>query len=251
MKSSTLYALDFDGVICDSAVETAMTGWKAAATIWPDMQGSVPQQLLQQFREVRPMIETGYEAILAMRLLHLTYSTEAIVSDYPNLISMLMTDARVTVDDLKRLFGRTRDAWIANDLADWVAMNPLFENVAAKLRALAAQADWVIITTKQERFVKQILQANQIELADQFIYGLDRNMSKVEVLTELLAANPRQQIIFVEDRLPTLINVARQAALKNVKLVLAIWGYNTVADQDQARQQGFLCQALSEFLSIN
>ena len=34
---SKLYALDFDGVICDSAVETAVTGWRVAQTLWDDM----------------------------------------------------------------------------------------------------------------------------------------------------------------------------------------------------------------------
>ena len=33
MNNSIIYALDFDGVICDSAVETAITGWKAAGSI--------------------------------------------------------------------------------------------------------------------------------------------------------------------------------------------------------------------------
>ena len=43
MNNSIIYALDFDGVICDSAVETAITGWKAASSIWKDMPEAAPQ----------------------------------------------------------------------------------------------------------------------------------------------------------------------------------------------------------------
>jgi hypothetical protein len=106
----------------------------------------------------------------------------------------------------------------------------------------------LIITTKQERFVKQILQANAIELADQAIYGLDRNLSKVEVLKNLLNQQPEQAIYFVEDRLPTLLNVAKQPELASVKLIFALWGYNTEADKALAAEQGLLSQGLDQFL---
>lgn len=250
MNHSILYALDFDGVICDSAVETAITGWKAANQIWGDMTEAVPQTMVDQFRLVRPMIETGYEAILAMRLLHLGESPETITSDYSSKIDTLLQQAQVTPDDLKKLFGETRDAWIANDLADWINMNPLFPGVAEKLQQLGQQASWLIITTKQERFVKQILQANAIDLADDKIFGLDRNMSKPEVLTQLLKNHPDNTIYFVEDRLPTLLNVRKIEALANVKLIFALWGYNTAEDKAVAAQQGLIGQGLEDFLVI-
>lgn len=250
MKHSILYALDFDGVICDSAVETAITGWKAANQIWGDMPEAVPQAMVDQFRLVRPVIETGYEAILAMRLLHLGESPETIISGYASKIDTLLQQAQVTPDDLKRLFGATRDAWIANDLADWINMNPLFSGVAEKLQQLEQQASWLIITTKQERFVKQILQANDIDLADDKIFGLDRNMSKPEVLTQLLKTHPDNTIYFVEDRLPTLLNVKKIELLANVNLIFALWGYNTADDKAIAAQQGLIGQGLEDFLVL-
>lgn len=248
MTQSILYALDFDGVICDSAVETGITGWKAASQIWSDMQGPAPSVLIERFRLLRPIIETGYEAILAMRLLHLGNSVDSIYISYADKTQALLAQAQVTTDDLKKLFGQTRDTWIADDLADWVAMNPLFAGVAEKLQQLGQRHSWLIITTKQERFVKQILQANAIELADQAIYGLDRNLSKVEVLKNLLNQQPEQAIYFVEDRLPTLLNVAKQPELASVKLIFALWGYNTEADKALAAEQGLLSQGLNQFL---
>ena len=61
MKQSIISALDFDGVICDSAVETGVTAWKAASQIWHDLDTLLPsQELLEKFRLVRPVLETVY-----------------------------------------------------------------------------------------------------------------------------------------------------------------------------------------------
>ncbi|MDD5463148.1 MAG: HAD family hydrolase [Methylococcales bacterium] len=248
MNNLIIYALDFDGVICDSAVETAITGWKAAGSLWEDMPKTAPQAMIDQFRLIRPNIETGYEAILSMRLLYLGETVESIDDGYSAKMQALLKEAQVSVDDLKKLFGETRDVWIDNDLEDWVNMNPLFNGVAAKLHSLGQQYPWYIVTTKQERFVRQILKANAIELADERIFGLDRNMSKVDVLKGLLKIHPDEVIYFVEDRLPTLLNVSKNDELANVKLMFALWGYNTAKDKALAAGQAFASQQLEDFL---
>jgi len=248
MTNSIVHALDFDGVICDSAVETAITGWKAASQIWGDMPIETPHALIDQFRLVRPIIETGYEAILAMRLLFLGESREAIYSDYQNKTNQLIQQAQISINELKERFGETRDQWIASDLESWIAMNPLFPGVADKLQKLNQTHIWYVITTKQERFVKQIFKANEIELADERIFGLDRNLSKPEVLKGLTKEYPRHSIEFVEDRLPTLINVRKQPELAEIKLLFALWGYNTNEDKLLAKQQEFTTLNLEDFL---
>jgi len=247
MNTSILYALDFDGVICDSAVETAITGWRAACQIWPDMHGEAPAEMIARFREIRPIIETGYESILAMRLLQQGESCEAIFESHGEKMQALMQQAAIDAEQLKKLFGDIRDQWIAADLNDWVAKNPLFEGLASKLRKLPSN-DWYIITTKQERFVKHILAANGINLDGERIFGLDRNLSKPQVLTQLLAKHPERNICFVEDRLPTLINVQKQTELSAVTLLFALWGYNTAADKAIAAEQGFTLESLDGFL---
>lgn len=249
MNNPNIHALDFDGVICDSAVETAITGWKAAGQIWNDMPTNAPQAMIDQFRLVRPIIETGYEAILAMRLLCLGESCEAIFRNYGEKTQQLLEQAQADANDLKKLFGETRDKWIEEDLSDWINMNPLFPGVAEKLQRLSKTHIWYVITTKQERFVKQILKANIIELTEERIFGLDRNMSKPEVLKGLLENHPNQIIQFVEDRLPTLINVQKHPELAEVELLFALWGYNTAEDKALAKQQGFTGLSLDNFLS--
>jgi len=249
MNDSIVYALDFDGVICDSAVETAMTGWKAAGELWNDMPKDVPQRLIDRFRAVRPLIETGFEAILAMRLLFLGDTVADIYSDYAAKSQRLLEERQVGTDALKKLFGATRDHWIAADLDEWIEMNPLFAGIAEKLQQLGQKNAWYVVTTKQERFVKQILNANRIALADEKIFGLDRNLSKPEVLKGLLRSHPHQTLYFAEDRLPTLLNVRKHPELDSVKLIFALWGYNTPEDKTLAVAEPFMLQALEDFLA--
>lgn len=244
-------ALDFDGVICDSAIETAITGWIAAGKIWRDMPAcNTPSNLIDQFRLVRPNIETGYEAILAMRLLFLGESGQNLAIDYQNKTEQLMLQTQVNIEELKDLFGKTRDEWINNDFTNWLNMNPLFPGIREKLQQLSQKHIWYVITTKQERFVKHILKANQIDLAENRIFGLDRNISKPEVLKMLSKIHSIQQLHFLEDRLPALLKVKNQPELSKVKLAFALWGYNSNQDKQLAAAHGFPCLNLEDFLLL-
>ncbi len=249
MKQSIIYALDFDGVICDSAVETAMTGWKAAMQIWPDMAGTEPSAVqVDQFRALRPVLETGYEAILLMRLLQQGTTLEAIKANDQAMVQVLLGELEQDVAFLKQLFGTTRDKWIAQARDEWVAMNPLFDGIAEKLHQLNGQ-DWYIVTTKQERFVEQILQANNVALPND-IFGLDRKMSKEVVLQALLEKYPTRALCFIEDRLPTLLNVMQNEHLNSVAVQLVDWGYNTEQDKQVAREKQIQLISLHEFLVV-
>lgn len=249
MNQPFLFALDFDGVICDSAVETALAGWKAAGQLWTELPPAVPQQLVERFRAVRPLIETGYEAILTMRLLQLGVTVEALYAGYTERFEQLLQQTGVSIDELKKLFGATRDQWIADDLPDWIAHNPLFPGIAEALRDLADRDTWYVVTTKQERFVQHILAAHRIDLPSTRIFGLDRKMPKPEVLKGLQAEHPQRTLCFVEDRLPALQGVIADNALTDVQLRFALWGYNSREDRTAAAQQGIVGLELPAFVA--
>jgi phosphoglycolate phosphatase-like HAD superfamily hydrolase len=228
-----LFALDFDGVLCDSALETGLSGWQVASQIWPDMPTQMPEQILSDFRDVRPVMETGYEAILICRLLYEGTPSDLLIDDFPKQINLILLRDNLAVADLKKQFGEYRDNWIKTDLASWIEMNPLYPGVREFLQQIPLQQRF-IITTKQERFVTEILSANQIDILPQQIYGLDRKLKKPQILEDLQRLNPSATILFVEDRLPTLLDVIQTPSLSAIKLFFANWGYNTSADKKQA-----------------
>tara|TARA_R110002049_G_scaffold110547_2_gene259610 strand:- start:1632 stop:2384 length:753 start_codon:yes stop_codon:yes gene_type:complete len=236
MSKTKLYALDFDGVICDSAIETGITGWKVACQLWPDMPAETPPVMLEKFRQVRPVMETGYEAILIMRKLFEGIEPRLLLDQFKTQIKTIIRRDELSVAGLKRRFGEERDTWIHAHLDEWIMMNPLFEGITEKLSQLDNPFTY-IITTKQERFVSQILKANNIIFPAERIYGLDRDLSKQQVLADLSARHPDQHIVFVEDRLPTLIDVINDDRLAKVELYFADWGYNTEQDKLAAKEQ--------------
>ena len=231
MQTEKVYALDFDGVICDSAIETSITGWKAARLLWPKMPADISDDIVDQFKLVRPALETGFEAILIVRLLFEGVSPESLLTDFSHKMDSIVRRDQLDPAYLKQLFGEVRDNWIKDDLQHWLAMNPLFEDVNKTLKSIEPSKCY-IITTKQERFVHQIVNANNIVLDPERVFGLDRNLSKQQVLADLQQRYPENAIIFVEDRLPTLINVINDQQLSKVELYFADWGYSTQQDKN-------------------
>ncbi len=237
MTNHFLYALDFDGVICDSAIETAMTGFKSAQYFWPEMAGvSIDQPSIDAFRQVRPYLETGYEATLIMRALFQGTSANDLCRHYETHLGDLLIESNLDIATLKQQFARVRDQWIQKDEQDWLDHNPLFPGIESPLRSLSKDA-FYILTTKQERFVSRILRGNNISIPMPQIFGMDRQHSKQDVLQQLLRQHPEKSIIFIEDRLPTLLKVQHNPALKNIRLRLADWGYNTAQDKQQAQEK--------------
>lgn len=230
MTKIKLYALDFDGVICDSAVETGITGWKVASKVWTDMPTEMPPTMIDLFRQVRPVMETGYEAALIMRHLFEGLSPEALLTGFDKHLRHLIRRDEIDVARLKFRFGETRDLWIKDNQDEWLAMNPLFDGIGDKLGRLNHD-NTVIITTKQERFVSKILQANAISFPAGHIFGLDRQLSKTQILADLSSRHTHHDILFIEDRLPTLLNVIGDDRLSDIKLYFADWGYNTAKDK--------------------
>ena len=204
--------------------------------------------LINHFRHVRPLLETGYEAIIIMRLLHLQVTLELLLKDYPQQIQSCIESKNLEVTQLKQLFGDTRDDWIKQSPQQWLEMNPLFEGIKEQLATLT-HSTWYIITTKQKRFVKQILQAYEITIDDACIYAMEAKMSKQETLIKLSKLHPEQKIIFIEDRLPTLVDIKSNKELKKIKLQLANWGYNSKSDKKRAQQHRIEIISQSQLIS--
>lgn len=231
-----MLALDFDGVICDSAAETAGSGWKAARKIWPKLfADELPDaDAVAAFRKVRPYLETGYQAILLTKLVQEGVSPDAIGADAEGQFERIMREKSLTREGLIALFGETRDTWIRKNEAEWLAWHGFFPGVLDALNA-ALKSGWrvMILTTKQERFVAAALENAGVHFPTDEIYGLDRHCKKEAMLLSLLKQNPAE-LHFVEDRLNTLLRIESESRLESVILHYADWGYGTKADTEAA-----------------
>ncbi|KGN45668.1 uncharacterized protein LOC101221288 isoform X2 [Cucumis sativus] len=246
-----LYALDFDGVLCDSCGESSLSAVKAAKVRWPglfdEVESSLENWIVDQMYTVRPVVETGYENLLLVRLLlemrlpSIRKSSVAegltvhgILENWSKLKPVIMEEWGENRDALIDLFGKVRDQWIDEDLATWIGANRFYPGVSDALKFASSRI--YIVTTKQGRFADALLrELAGVTIPPERIYGLGTG-PKVEVL-KMLQKMPEHQglkLHFVEDRLATLKNVIKESELDGWNIYLVDWGYNTQKEREEA-----------------
>jgi hypothetical protein len=227
----TLLALDFDGVICNGLKEYFQSAWKAYCEIW-NVSDTLPI-FAEQFYRLRPVIETGWEMPVVLRALSLGFEEAEILQRWSAIASEIITQDHLTPLELSKAVDSIRDTWIATDLESWLAEHEFYPGVIQRIQELG---EFLIISTKEGRFIKQLLQQQGIKLSDQQVYGKEVKRPKYEILRDLKATHPN--IWFIEDRLKTLQTVKQHSDLEDVTLFLADWGYNTATERQEAAIDG-------------
>lgn len=234
-------ALDFDGVLCDGLREYFQTAWQAYTTLWPSISSMPPTGLAERFYQLRPVVETGWEMPVLIHALLQGVAEAEILQDWPTIARLLLVDNRLQAADVGAKVDEIRDRWIATDLDGWLALHRFYPGVIDQLRQFVTRGSVqpVIVTTKEGRFVAQLLQQEGIELPADQILGKEVKRPKYQILRELWATAQLQDgadLWFIEDRLKTLLTVQEQEDLTSVQLFLADWGYNTARDRTLAEQ---------------
>ena len=235
MPMPTVFALDFDGVLCDSAAETCAAAWRAGRALWPGWEApEPPPEYVNRFRELRPVLETGYQAIALLRLVEEELHSRPAgrpplaAGEFAESAARIFAATGLGRAELIGLFGAARDRWIAAEPAAWLARHEFYPGVPAALNAAAARGcPLFVLTTKQQRFTERLLRNAGVELAAERIFGLESRRPKDDILKELLTRPECRGLrtIFVEDRREALVRAAVVPELAAVELRLAQWGY--------------------------
>ncbi|KAA3471794.1 Ribosomal RNA small subunit methyltransferase G [Gossypium australe] len=218
--------------------------------------------------QVRPVVETGYENLLLVRLLVESrlpsirkssvaegLTVEDILENWSKKKPVIMEEWDENRDALIDLFGKVRDEWMDNDLATWIGANRFYPGVPDALKFSSSTI--YIVTTKQVlliqspefemktkakekkkegRFADALLrELAGVTIPPERIYGLGTG-PKVKVLKQLQLRPEHQgmKLHFVEDRLATLKNVIKEPELDGWNLYLGDWGYNTQKEREEA-----------------
>jgi len=234
----TLLALDFDGVLCNGLMEYFQTAWRVYCQIWSHPQASPPDGLAEQFYRLRPVVETGWEMPLVIQAVLSGVSEAEILANWVAIAPTIAHAIGLSPTEIGDQVDHVRDSWIANDLESWLALHHFYPGVIERLQQLSPLHP-VIITTKEERFVVQLLQQQGIDFAQSQIFGKSLKQPKSQTLRTLIQDLSQKIdapiVWFVEDRLKTLQALTLQPDLSNVRLFLGDWGYNTVSDRETAR----------------
>ena len=231
-SAPTVLALDFDGVLCDGMKEYFQTAWRAYCNLWQLADPTPPTGLAERFYQVRPLIATGWEMPMLLRALLTDYTEAQMGEDWPGLSQQLVAQEGLTAAILAAEVDGQRDQWIAVDSESWLAEQELYPGIAQRLSVWLETVQVVIISTKEGRFIQEILRPCGIEFNRLRIFGKEAKQPKHQILRELKAEQPDASFWFVEDRLQTLHQVQKQPDLDDVQLFLATWGYNTAAERD-------------------
>jgi hypothetical protein len=227
----TVLALDYDGVLCDGMKEYFKTAWQAYCNLWQLEDTTPPLGLAERFYRVRPLIATGWEMPMLIRALLTGYTEDQMAQDWEGLSHQLIQQEGLSATRLAAEVDGVRDRWIIANPESWLAEQVLYPGVAERIPVWLNSAQVVIISTKEGRFIRQLLQQQGINLSNLQILGKEVKQPKHEILRKLKAQSQDAIFWFVEDRLQTLQVVEKQADLQDVKLFLAKWGYNTSAER--------------------
>nr|WP_242019627.1 HAD family hydrolase [Trichocoleus sp. FACHB-40] len=231
----TILALDFDGVLCDGLLEYFQTAWRTYCQIWTPENATPPENLAENFYLRRPVIEVGWEMPVAIRALILGIPEEKMLQDWSTVARTILAEDNLDAADIAMKLDNIRDEWIASNLESWLALHRFYPGVVEKLNSLQGTPVQIyIVTTKEGRFVRQLLQQQGIDLPEQFILGKENRRPKYEILRELIS-DRTISLWFVEDRLKTLQVVQQQPDLNDIGLYLADWGYNTPQQREAVR----------------
>lgn len=246
--TSSILALDFDGVVCDGLIEYFETAWRTYCQVWNPSSQTPPEEIAASFYRLRPVIETGWEMPILVKALIARVSESEILQQWGEISQSILREDKLLAPDIAFKLDRIRDNWISTDLESWLSLHRFYPGVVEKIQSIQGSfMQPMIITTKEGRFVSQLLQQQGVEMPAKSIIGKESKRPKHQVLKELMAET-QIKLWFVEDRLKTLQLIQQQPHLAAVKLYLADWGYNTASEREQARQtSGIELISLSTF----
>ena len=242
-----LLALDFDGVICDSAREAFVVAVRTFAETFPEHPLPAAAEgdtgLLARFLEVMPLGNRAedYAVILA------ALATSRPLPDQAAYDAFLASVGKERLRAFHKRFYRVRAAWAERDPAGWLACMAPYRGVCELLRRRAGDVRLGIATAKDRASVRSLLAAYGIAdlFPDGFVLDKEAGEKKRDHVTKLAAQAgvAPAEVTFVDDKVNHLEDVAGVGA----RCVLATWGYNGARERRIAEARGFLVCGLDDF----
>jgi phosphoglycolate phosphatase-like HAD superfamily hydrolase len=255
-----LLALDFDGVISDSAPEAFVVALRTWCALHPETRLRAAAGELLDDRSVPPLGEIAHCSLYAPFLEMMPLGNRA--EDYAVELHALDADvvledqsaydaykARIGPDALRafhRRFYRARSALSDLAPAAWHGLMSVYPGLPELLRRRSDGCVLAIATSKDRRSVRKLLEAYGI--ADLFpearVLDKEAGSSKRAHLEQLGAAHGLgfSELTFVDDKVNHLDDVAGLG----VVCALAGWGYNGPREARLAADRGYAVLRLEE-----
>jgi phosphoglycolate phosphatase-like HAD superfamily hydrolase len=238
-------ALDFDGVICDSAREAFVVAVRTyAKTLSPAFaRNELDEALFAEFLALMPLGNRAEDYAIALSAIERgrALADQAAYDAYRRELDPAALRA------FHKRFYRERHAWSERDPAGWNARMRAYPGICELLRRRAGEVQLAIATAKDRRSVRALLETYGVAelFPDGAIHDKETGVSKrehIRAIAESAGISP-SAVTFVDDKLNHLEQVAELGA----RCVLAAWGYNGERERRGAEARGFLVCTLEDF----
>ncbi len=243
-----LLALDFDGVIADSAAEAFVVALRTYRVVFGERCGFGSEaehdaQLFARFVEGMPLGNRAEDYAVCLSAI----DGGIPIADQAAYDAFYASQGAASLRAFHRRFYKERAAWAAADPTGWLACMPPYAGIPELLRRCRDNVQLAIATAKDRRSVAQLLAHYGIGELFPEPWVLDkevgvRKRSHLEWLARE-AGLPFAELTFVDDKLNHLEDVAELG----VRCVLAAWGYNGAREHEAARARGLEVCTLAQF----
>jgi len=248
----SLVAFDCDGVIFDHIGEDFLCAFNALRAVSPDTEvpGLPPRNLFLDdicevrhenilFAKFRSLARFANRAEEYLTVLDLTLCEDSDLLLYMG--EDEFDEARQRQLDLyprfKEAFYKARNTLQHEAPSRWARIVPMYPGVLEAISGLASRPNTAVVaaTGRDRESTELLLEYNHIAELFEFVASREEGNTRLEQLEHLsrLTEIPLTRVIFVNDRLPHLLNVEGSCIP-----VLADWGLTPPQDIHSARESG-------------
>ena len=225
-------ALDFDGVIWDSAGECFQTGWRA----YQELTGKVLSDRVYErgFIRGRPLARTGHDFYLLLKMLDDNPELDLAQVSFEEFCHQRGLHAEKAAK-FDRIFYILRAHFRDTEPEVWKSWQQPYAEFMKHFEGWEERFYGIALaTTKDTGSATNLLSSTGRKWP---VFGKEFSEHKADQI-EGIAQHfkvPAQQILFIDDLLENLEQVAPTKA----KVALAEWGYNLEESQAEAKEKGF------------
>ena len=239
-------ALDFDGVLCDSAIECLINSYNSFNVIEESSikkvygLGEIAIGEVEAFMTFRPLVRVAKEYCL---LWHMIKENQEI-----DLGKDINKQAKIGADKLEEfnsIFYTQRKEWMEKDKKAWLEHNPLYNGMRETLLKISDRENVFIVSSKDRSAIKTITEYNGLPVDDDKILGSDSGMDKDALFLKLKEASSIRfsDITFLDDNVNNLL----KAKDMGISVFFASWGYSMEGEKRRVRELGVTAVALEDF----
>ncbi|MCC6955007.1 MAG: hypothetical protein IT290_12890 [Deltaproteobacteria bacterium] len=246
--STRFFLFDFDGVLFQSAYETAFSAYNAVTGKTITEAADLPPRFVELYLSHRPCIHPASDILaLAEWALENAEAAEPTPMDRARLVERLAVHPVPRVERLNRFF-TARERFQAADLNAWLALHRPFQPLWDELCA-GTFPNFAILTNKNRAAVFRLCSSHGLSLDPSIVYSGDGGVSKEQNFERLRAEHGAMRYIFLEDQVENLITITTHFP-GVITPILATWGYHAPGDMELAARHDIRSVELSRVADL-